>query len=172
MNKLLFLMMLLLTFPLLSEEEPRKNDNLFCCEYQVGKAKLKYLFWDIYNATLYTKEKEFSFDKPFVLSLEYLRDLKGEEIAKRSITEIKEQGYRDVDKMDEWLIQLKEIIPDIKKGDVIKGISNADKETTFYFNDKPIGKIKDPEFTEKFFNIWLSEKTSQPKMRLKLLGLK
>jgi hypothetical protein len=41
----------------------------------------------------------------------------------------------------------------------------------FYSNGEEIGSVDDSEFTTSFFNIWLGEKTSEPKFRKALLGL-
>ena len=62
------------------------------------------------------------------------------------------------------------IFPDIKKGDTLIGVSLPGKEARFYNREKLIAVVPDPEFAKAFFDIWLSEKSSEPKMRLKLLG--
>ena len=60
---------------------------------QVGKtSRMTYLFWDIYDASLYATQGVYSQDQPFVLALRYLRELDGKEIAKRSLKEIEKQG--------------------------------------------------------------------------------
>jgi hypothetical protein len=37
-------------------------------------------------------------------------------------------------------------------------------------NGEMSDEIQDSTFTQRFFDIWLSEKTSEPKFRKKLLG--
>ena len=37
-------------------------------------------------------------------------------------------------------------------------------------NGKPIGDVRDAEFNRLFFGIWLSSKSSEPKMRRELIG--
>jgi hypothetical protein len=37
------------------------------------------------------------------------------------------------------------------------------------FNGQPLGEIRDAEFARRFFAIWLSPQTSEPKLRLALL---
>ena len=44
-------------------------------------------------------------------------------------------------------------------------------QTIFYEGDQELGRINDPEFSRRFFSIWLSTKTSAPEIRLSLLGL-
>ena len=44
------------------------------------------------------------------------------------------------------------------------------QKSAFYFNDNLVGSIEDPMFGPLFVDIWLSEKTSEPKLRQQLLG--
>jgi hypothetical protein len=49
-------------------------------------------------------------------------------------------------------------------------VAEASGATQFYFNGQPLGRINEPAFTERFFAIWLGERSSQPDMRVALLG--
>ena len=49
---------------------------------KLGQSSLYYLFWHIYDIELFI-DGDFSFDKPFRLTLTYQRDFEGYEIAKR-----------------------------------------------------------------------------------------
>ena len=69
-----------------------------------------------------------------------------------------------------WSEEMARIFPDIKKGDTLIGVSIPGKEARFYNRDKFIASVTDPEFARAFFDIWLSEKTSAPAVRAKLLG--
>lgn len=136
----------------------------------VGKARLKVLFWKVYDAELYAPKGDWSADEPFALSLNYLRKLEGEQIAKRTIVEIRKQGFEDEVTLARWFDDMRMIIPDVDKNTRITGVADTNQNTLFYSDGELIGEIKDPLFTQKFFDIWLGEKSSQPKMRNKLLG--
>ncbi len=136
----------------------------------VGKARLKVLFWKVYDAELYAPNGAWSAEEPFALSLNYLRKLEGEQIAKRTIVEMRKQGFEDEVTLARWFDDMRSIIPDVEKNTRITGVADNDQNTLFYSDGKLIGAIKDPLFTQKFFDIWLGEKSSQPKMRNKLLG--
>lgn len=138
---------------------------------EVGSVKFEYIFWDVYFATLYAPEGAFDADQPYALSLKYLRDFDGASIAERSVKEMKQQGFNDKQKLTEWEAVMVEIFPDVKKGQTITGISNAEGEALFYLDEQLLGTVPDPDFTSKFFDIWLSDKTSEPKLRQKLLKL-
>ena len=136
----------------------------------VGKARFKVLFWSVFDAELYAEDGEFSQDKPFALSLSYLREIKGSEIVAKSLSEIKSQDSFTGEKLATWKSELDSIIPDVDTSTTITGVQNNNFHTLLYENGTLIGEIKDPEFTRAFFNIWLGEKTSEPKLRSRLLG--
>jgi len=138
---------------------------------KVGNAKMNFMLWDIYEATLFAPNGQWSFDQPFVLELKYLRHLSGEKIADRSVQEMRGQGFDDEVKLAAWHTQMREIFPDVDEGDVISGVYTADAQTIFYLGNKELGRVQDPEFSRHFFSIWLSPKTSRPELRLSLLGL-
>ncbi len=138
----------------------------------VGSGVLSYAFWDIYEATLFAPEGVWSSNKPFALSIEYFRALKGKEIADRSVQEMRQQGFTNEVTLAAWNSQMKAIFPDVKKGTVLTAVYIPGIQTTFYNGAGIIGVIKDDDFGKSFFGIWLAEKTSEPKLRRALLGLK
>ncbi|OHU85089.1 MULTISPECIES: chalcone isomerase family protein [Pseudoalteromonas] len=131
---------------------------------------LTYLFWDIYQATLYAPDGEFDTASPFILKLHYLRDLNGEEIAKRSIEEMKKQGFKDEVQLSAWFRQMRTIFPNVTNGTELYGLRTEQGSSRFYRGATLIGEVDDPQFTKHFFAIWLSENTSEPAMRKALLN--
>lgn len=136
----------------------------------VGEARLEVLFWDIYDAQLIAADGNFDPEKPFALSLTYLRDFEGKTIASRSIDEMRKQGMKDEVKLAKWFEKMQQVFPDVVEGQTLTGVVDDKQNSHFYFDDKKVSTIEDPEFTKWFFDIWLSKETSQPKMRQKLLG--
>jgi hypothetical protein len=137
----------------------------------VGKARLKVIFWDIYDASLIAPQGTFAKNKPFALELKYLRDFKGKEIASRSVDEMRNLGMSDEVKLAKWYQEMQDIFPNVKEGEMITGVVDAENVSHFYLNETPLGKVYDKEFSRWFFDIWLSEETSEPEMRRQLLGL-
>jgi len=137
---------------------------------KVGEARMSVMFWDIYDASLYAPKGQWSFDKPFALQLHYLRHLDGEKIADRSVKEMRKQGFDNEVKLATWHTQMREIFPDVEEGDVLSGIFTKDGQSIFYQGEQEIGRIKDPDFSRRFFAIWLSPQTSAPELRTALLG--
>jgi len=136
----------------------------------VGQSRLTMYFFKIYDATLYAPLGQFDKNKPFALSLAYLRDFDGADIAERSVDEMQDLGYTNNEQLTRWLVQMEQAFPNIAKGDVLTGMVDEQQHTQFYFNGEATYKISDPLFTQAFFAIWLDDNTSQPKMRKQLLG--
>lgn len=137
---------------------------------KVGEGRMSVMFWDVYDATLYAPQGTWQEKEPFALQLSYLRNLEGKKIADRSVEEIRAQGFKDEVKLATWHAQMRKIFPDVDDGITLTGVNTKIGETVFYMDNIEIGRIKDPEFSKAFFNIWLSEKTSAPDLRRKLLG--
>ncbi len=138
----------------------------------VGEGRFTYMIFDLYDATLYAPKANYNNNLPFALSLKYLRNLKGEKIARQSVKEMRKQGFEDEKKLENWYEQMASIFPDVKEGTILTGMYMANKTTRFYNGSEEIGTIKDPDFGPWFFGIWLSDNTSAPKLRQDLIGKK
>ena len=147
---------------LLSSESKHDDVNSLILEaipdaQMLGSVRYKYMFWELYDASLYSAQQPFSIEQPFSLKLDYLRNLKGEKIAERSIEEMRKLGFKDERQLDKWSQALHGMFPDVQKGDFIVGIKNQSGETIFYKNHQKLGEIDDPVFSRIFFSIWLGE---------------
>ena len=135
-----------------------------------GDATMRFFGLKVYDVRLWTQMKPFTHGDPFAIELVYDMNLNGKDIAERSVKEMRAQGCDDEAKLKRWGEEMARVFPDIKKGDTLIGVSIPGKEARFYNREKLIAAVPDPEFAKAFFDIWLSEKSSEPKMRLKLLG--
>lgn len=136
-----------------------------------GQATMRFFGLKVYDVQLWTAKEKHAPTEPFALELIYDMNLKGKDIAERSVTEMRKQGHKDEEKLKRWGAEMARIFPDIKKGDTLIGVSIPGKETRFYSREKMLATVADPEFATAFFDIWLSEKTSEPALREKLLGV-
>ncbi len=136
-----------------------------------GHARLKFLWWDVYDATLYAPNGRWQPQQPFALTLHYLRDFSGADIADRSAQEIRGLGFRDEVRLAAWHTEMQNMFPDVRPDTRLTGIYLPEKPTVFYAQDTRLGHVPDPEFGRWFFAIWLSEDTSEPAFRRQLLGL-
>lgn len=137
---------------------------------KVGEGRMSYLMFDLYDAALYASEGALGSSKPFALKLSYLRALKGDKIADRSKIEMQKQNRWSDQQLDLWHQKMLQIFPDVDQGDELTGVYTRSGKTLFFKAGKEIGTINDPDFGLAFFDIWLSEKTSAPDLRKKLLG--
>lgn len=135
----------------------------------VGEARMTYLFWDIYDARLYSSSGDYSTQRfPVLLSLSYLRDFKAKDIVKATNEQWLHLGKGSlVGQYDKTLMSL---WPDIKQGDTLSVLVENNQTSAFFYNGKKLGVIRDASFTESFIAIWLSPKTSHPKVRQQLIG--
>jgi Chalcone isomerase-like len=138
-----------------------------------GSSTLRFFGLRVYDARLWTGAAALATDwtaTPFALELEYARELKGELIAERSLTEMRRQGEIAAETGQRWLDLMKSLFPDVKGGDRITGLNRPGQGARFFVNGKLRGESGDGDFARFFFGIWLSPRTSEPAMRKALLG--
>ncbi len=137
------------------------------------KVRLRVWGFEVYDASLYTTNgfnaEQFG-DHRFGLELSYLRSFKGSDIAERSIDEIRNVTELTPEQSERWLKAMTSLFPDVQRGDRITGVHVPGSGARFYLNDRLLGDIADEAFSRNFFGIWLSAKTSQPRMRESLIG--
>jgi hypothetical protein len=136
----------------------------------VGSARLTVLLFKVYDATLYAPKGQYNPEQSFALSLRYLRAFQGDKIAQRSVEEMRKQGYANEKKLALWHRQMSSLFPDVKAGTELTAVRTPSGDAVFYRGLERIGHIKDPEFSQQFFNIWLGSKSSEPEMRKQLLS--
>lgn len=135
----------------------------------VGQGRLSVFFFDVYDMRLYAPDGQWSPEKPFVLSFFYLRDVEGEDIASHSVDQMRQQGMTDDGKLEDWYQQMKRIFPDTAPGMTLSAVFIPGQQTEFFQGERPIGIIQGGDFVQWFSGIWLSEKSSKPDLRRKLL---
>jgi len=108
--------------------------------------------------------------QPLALALVYARALVGEQIASRSLKEMRRIGEVTDAQAARWLPAMTRLFPDVQAGDRLTGIQRPGASTRFYLNGKLRGDVDDADFTRLFFGIWLSPRTSEPRLREQMLG--
>lgn len=140
----------------------------------VGQGQFSYLFWDLYQAELYTASGNWSDYKqssPVLLKLTYQRDISKADFIEATVDQWEHLQGKVSNQHKEWAKQLDKLWTDVKKGDQLSCVLMSDSTVQFYFNDKLLGDVTDPAFGPAFLDIWLSDKTSAPKLRRQLLQL-
>jgi hypothetical protein len=144
----------------------KPTDNL----QMIGSAKLRVLFWDVYESFLYSSEQTYKPNTyPVVLRIRYLRDIKKQDLLKQTDKEWKGLGLSP-EQRKLGLSHVENVWPDISKGDELMLAIDENQESTFYYNNKYIAHIDDKLFGQQFLDIWVSENCSRPELREQLLG--
>ena len=139
----------------------------------LGTATLRFLGLAVYEARLWVQlgfHANRYAQSPFALELNYFRGLSGPSIAERSLKEMRRQGSINETQEQSWLQGMVRAFPDVKAGDRITGLHTPGIGARFWFNGQRLAPLNDPEFSRYFFGIWLSEATSEPEIRARLLG--
>jgi len=139
-----------------------------------GQGRLRFLGLHVYDALLWSSAPLAAADvdrRGLALELRYARSLKGALIAERSIDEMRRQAEIAPADAERWLGAMTQLFPDVGAGDRITGVHRPGEGARFHVNGKLAGEVRDAAFARLFFGIWLSPRTSEPKLRAALLGL-
>lgn len=142
-----------------------------------GEGELRWFGLKVYTAQLWVGPQGLKLERagnpaqhpPFALQLSYATGLKGTAIAERSLQEIERMGFGDAQRRSRWLADMKQLFPDVARGDRLTGVHEPGRGARFFHNDRPIGMVADPDFATAFFAIWLDERTVAPALRDALL---
>ncbi|NRD74257.1 chalcone isomerase family protein [Shewanella sp. VB17] len=142
---------------------------------KLGEGEMRYLFWTLYRAELYVDASPYQQDHyPKLLKIEYFKNISQADLLNATKEQWQHIGI-DERLITDWLEQLNRIWPNINEGDQLIIYVDDERRSTFYSGghdlpDQELGVINDDNFGPAFLDIWLSEKTSEPQLRMKLLG--
>ena len=138
-----------------------------------GSGRLTFFGLHIYDARLWIADG-FAAERferhALALELQYARTLYGRLIAERSLEEMQRIGGFSDEQAQRWLGAMTQTFPDVNKGDRITGVQQPQLAARFFHNGALRGELRDADFARRFFGIWLSPQTSEPKLRQSLLG--
>lgn len=136
-----------------------------------GGGLLRFFGFQVYNVYLWTPAgASFDRNQPYALDLQYLRSFSASQLAERSIQEMRGQGTGSEAVYPKWQSEMQRVFSDVKEGDRLTGVLTSKKTARFFYNGAYRGEIADAAFADAFFGIWLSDKSSQPQLRDRLLG--
>ncbi|MGA0609376.1 chalcone isomerase family protein [Caldimonas sp. KR1-144] len=139
----------------------------------IGRGRMRYLGFTVYDARLWAQAgfRGAQFERePFVLELVYARRLDGRDIAQRSIELMRRLGPIEQTQAAAWRAAMERAFPDVAAGDRLCGLYRPSGLAAFWHNGRPTATIEDADFARRFFGIWLAETTTEPQLRLQLLG--
>ncbi len=153
-----------------STEIPSTIGNSFNQPFLVGSATLGFLGLKVYDISLWSEGVGFSYNKSFAIRIKYNMNFSRENLAQRSITEIKRLHELSAEEETKFLESLKTIFHSVKKGDEKIAVFIPSKGVSMFYNGKLTGQISDLKLSRLFVDIWLDEKGSYPKVTNKILG--
>jgi hypothetical protein len=139
---------------------------------KVGETTFSILFWDLYKSKLQTTSGKYPIEcetDTLIYNINYLADISGKDLIERTVEQWQHLGINP-ETYQVYLPVLENIWPDIEDGDTLS-LHVINNKSMFYFNNDFIGEIVQPEFSQLFLDIWLSKNTSEPELRLELLGV-
>ncbi|MGS0742269.1 chalcone isomerase family protein [Glaciimonas sp. GG7] len=152
---------------------PPHIQNVIANARLAGQGRYTWFGISIYTAQLWVGDKGYqaavSEAASYALDLRYDRALNGEKIAQASIEQMRKTGMGSAAQYATWLTQMKAIFPNVVDGSHLTGIFLPGQGARFYMNGKVLGDIPDQTFSDAFFGIWLSPKTTDPTLRKQLL---
>ena len=149
---------------------PEINEN-FSKPSRLGSHNLKVWGFKIYNIQLLSEKKQFSYQNKFAIIINSQRDFVKKDLIQKSLEEISRiNDINDETLLKNYQKKLEEIFFDVKKGDRKTAFFDAKNGVKLYFNGKFAGEINDLVFAKRFIDIWLSDKSSYPKMTQDILG--
>lgn len=137
----------------------------------VGSATLHWFGLHVYDVALFAQEVPLATNSSAALSIRYNVSIQRSRLLDTTLKEWRRMGKGSDVQRARWIEQLRPLWPDLKSGDSLTAFRRRDGATQFYFGDRLLGEVPDPEFGPAFFAIWLDEKCRYPAVRDGLLGV-
>ena len=137
-------------------------------KYLIGSANYSFLFWNIYDAELYSTSNKFD-SKELAIVLKYNRPIDKNTLVKETIDDIKQQENISKQREEKWKALLDAIYVSTKIDKKFIAIKVKNR-SIFYYNNVKLYESFDQEFNKLFFNIWLRSDSKNPEFTKALLG--
>ena len=137
-------------------------------KFLIGSANYSFLFWNIYDAELYSTSNKFNSNELAII-LKYNRSIEKETLVKETINDIKDQKSISNQQEEKWKSLLESIYIDTKTNKKFIAI-RINNKSIFYYNNKKLHESFDEEFNQLFFDIWLRSNSKNPEFTRTLLG--
>lgn len=147
---------------------PIPHQNTF---EQVGKTRLKVLFWSVYDAELWTDSGNYQQYNQRLLRLNYLRNIAAADLVESTSDEWQRLGIELSAEHQQWLDELRKMWPDVRKGDCLMLVEDSQGHAQFFNASGQLGTIESALFTDHFLAIWLAENSRFDNERNQLIGV-
>lgn len=137
----------------------------------VGQGEMHWLWFKLYDATLYSQSGQYRPDHyPQALILTYARSISRQDLLNATGQEWQRLQVGSPEQRQRWLRQLASLWPDVQPGDRLGFYVDAAGQGHFWWRDKPLGTVPDPQFPAAFLAIWLADNSRDPTLTRRLRG--
>ena len=139
---------------------------------EIGRGELRWLGFKLYDAALWARAPGAqAMDDEYVLSIRYARAVTSERLVELSLDEMRRLGLADEPTLARWAGALAAALPAVAAGDTLTGLHRPGRGAALWHDGRPTAELADPALAQAFFAIWLDERTREPALRARLLGL-
>ncbi|ART79577.1 chalcone isomerase family protein [Oceanisphaera avium] len=165
---LLTIFSLMLAPSLLAQQRVKEQAVAESNLQRVGQGQMKWMLFNLYQAHFYSRNGQYQEGHyPQALILAYQKSISRDALIEATLEEWQRLNIKV---SPSWVTQLTRIWPSVNKGDELAIRVSKSGVSTFYFNQKVLGEIHDPDFGPAFLAIWLSEDSRNPKLTRQLKG--
>ena len=137
----------------------------------VGQGEMSWLWFKLYDATLYSASGRYEPGHyPQALTLTYARAIEREDLLSATAAEWQRLGLGSETDRERWLGRLAALWPDVGAGDRLTFYVDSAGAGHFWWQDKPLGSLADPQFSAAFLAIWLADNSRDPALTRRLRG--
>ncbi|MEQ9124617.1 MAG: hypothetical protein RIM80_18855 [Alphaproteobacteria bacterium] len=137
---------------------------------RVGAADVRFLFWPLFRASLWSADGAFDWNAPFALSLTYERDFSEDTLARKTVEEMARISGRPEAGFQSFGEEFRACIDDVGPGDRITAVSIAADKARFFQNGEERCTLARDGLRRDFFGIWLDPASEFPEATAKLVG--
>ncbi|HEH9441367.1 MAG: chalcone isomerase family protein [Aeromonas sobria] len=137
----------------------------------VGQGEMNWLWFKLYDATLYSQSGRYlPGEYPQAITLTYARSIARGDLLSATAEELARLGAGNKEQRQRWLEQLTAFWPDVGAGDQLTFYVDAMGAGHFWWHNKPLGTLADPQFSAAFLAIWLADNSRDPALTRRLRG--
>ncbi|EKP0276711.1 chalcone isomerase family protein [Aeromonas bestiarum] len=137
----------------------------------VGQGEMSWLWFKLYDATLYSASGRYEPGHyPQALILTYAREIKRSDLLTATAEEWQRLGLGSDADRRRWLDQLAVLWPDVGVGDRLAFYVDEAGFGHFWWHERPLGSLADPQFSAAFLAIWLADNSRDPALTRRLRG--
>jgi hypothetical protein len=136
----------------------------------VGQATFSWLFWDLFDGSLWSNGGKFSWDQPFALTLTYRTDFSARELTDQTMSELDRLTNWSDDTLASFTGEVARCMADVGNGDRFTATGNMPDRVVLYLNGQQRCSLEKPGLRGQFFRIWLSDNSKFPAKSRQLTG--